>query len=475
MTDAVPLWTAREAAAATGGLATGGWRADGVSIDSRTVARGDLFIALKGPSFDGHDYVGGALKAGAAAAVVDRVPEDLPSSAPLLRVADTMAALEALGRIGRTRSVARVCAVTGSVGKTGTKEALAAALRVQGETSASTGSLNNHWGVPLSLARMPHTAAFGVFEVGMNHPGEITPLSRMIRPHVTVITTVEPAHLGHFDSLEAVADAKAEIFEGMDGNGCAVLNRDNPFFERLAEAARRRGIGRIVGFGEAASAEARLLEATPDDAGSRIRAVLMGREIAYRLAQPGRHHAVNSLAVLAAAEALGADVAQAAEALGGVAPLAGRGRRHTVALGDGEVTVIDESYNASPASMRAAIETLASLQPGPGGRRIVALGDMRELGDRSRDFHAGLAQPLAAAGIDAVFCAGAEMQALFDALGAPVEASHAPDSATLAPMVARAVRPGDIVTVKGSLTSDMRRVVDALLGLGTAPAKAANG
>lgn len=475
MTDAAPLWTAREAAAATGGLATGGWRADGVSIDSRTVARGDLFIALKGPSFDGHDFVGGALKAGAAAAVIDRLPEDLPSTAPLLRVADTMAALEALGRIGRTRSVARVCAVTGSVGKTGTKEALAAALRAQGGTAASTGSLNNHWGVPLSLARMPHTAAFGVFEVGMNHPGEITPLSGMIRPHVAVITTVEPAHLGHFDSLEAVADAKAEIFDGMDGDGCAVLNRDNPFFDRLAEAARRRGIGRIVGFGEAASAEARLLEAEPDNAGSRVRAVLAGREIAYRLVQPGRHHAVNSLAVLAAAEALGADVAQAAEALGGVAPLAGRGRRHAVALGDGEITVIDESYNASPASMRAAIETLASLQPGSGGRRIVALGDMRELGDRSRDFHAGLAQPLAAAGIDAVFCAGTEMQALFDALTAPVEAAHAPDSTTLAPMVARAVRPGDIVTVKGSLASDMKRVVDALLGLDTAPAKAANG
>jgi UDP-N-acetylmuramoyl-tripeptide--D-alanyl-D-alanine ligase len=475
MTDAPPLWTAREAAAATDGIATGGWRADGVSIDSRSVAEGDLFIALKGPNFDGHAYAAAALEAGAAAAMIDHLPEGLSSTAPLLRVADTMAGLEALGRIGRHRARARICAVTGSVGKTGTKEALATALAPQGETAASAGSLNNHWGVPLSLARMRPSARFGVFELGMNHAGEITPLTQMVRPHVAIITTIEPAHLGHFDSLDQVADAKAEIFVGVEDGGCAVLNRDNAFFDHLAAAARAQGIERIIGIGADDSAEARLIEMTAEPDGSRVTARIDGHEIVYRVAQPGRHHVINSLAVLAAANALGADMAEAANALGAVAPLAGRGRLHEFAVPGGTVTLIDESYNASPASMRAAIETLGALKPAGHGRRIAVLGDMRELGTGSRDFHAGLAHPLTECGIDLVFCAGTEMKALFDAVGAPVEATHAPDSAALAPMVAAAVKPGDIVTVKGSLASGMKRVVDALLALGNAPSQAVNG
>ena len=387
-----PLWTSTEAAQATGGNATGGWEANGVSIDSRTAERGDLFVAIEGPEKDGHAYVGAALAAGAAAAVVHRRPDGIGADAPLLLVEDTLAALTALGRRGRERGAARVVAVTGSVGKTGTKEALRHALAAQGATSASAASYNNLWGVPLSLARMPPGSAFGAFEVGMNHAGEIAPLARLIRPHVAIVTNVEAAHLAFFPSLEAIADAKAEIFEGVEPGGTCVLNRDNLFFDRLRASAARRPDIRIVSFG-LSDADATAREVSLDADGSDVAADIRGRRIDYRIALPGRHWVLNSLAVLAAVEALGADAAEAAESLRTLAPLEGRGKTHSVACPGGTFTLIDESYNANPASMRAAIETLGRTSPRGRGRRIAILGPMRELGDESLALHEALAAP----------------------------------------------------------------------------------
>ena len=471
----IALWTAAEAATATGGTGTADWRGGGISIDSRTTQRDDLFIALRGPRFDGHDFVAAAFCAGAAAAAVSHTPERLPGGAPLLVVDDTMAALNALAAQARERSPARIAAVTGSVGKTGTKEALRIAISAQGLTSASAASLNNHCGVPLSLARMPRQARFGIFEVGMNHAGEITPLSRMISPHVAIVTAIEPAHTEFFPSLEAVADAKAEIFAGMESGSSAVLNRDNPFYDRLARAARASGIDRIISFGAHEGADMRLVDCTLGPSTSKVAVSAGGLRIDYRLGVPGRHWVINSLAVLGAAQALGADIGRAATALANVVALDGRGRRHEVGLGAKRFTVIDESYNASPASVRAALETLATMQPGKGGRRIAVLGDMRELGVRSAALHAELEEVVRANGIDLVFTAGTDIMHLSAALPREICGAHAETAERIATVVTAALRPGDIVTVKGSLASDMRVVVEALLGLGGEPARVVNG
>jgi len=456
------LWTASDAAAATGGRAEGAWQATGVSIDSRALARGDLFVALAGPNFDGHDFAADALAKGAAAAMVQRQPMGVAVGAPLLVVADTMAALEALGRAARERSRARIAAVTGSAGKTGVKEAIRLALSRQGDCAASEGSLNNHWGVPLSLARMTADSDYGVFEAGMNHPGEIARLTALIRPHVALITNVETAHTEFFDSLEQVADAKAEIFQGVEPGGAAVLNRDSPFYERLAEAARRAGVARIVSFGRDPRADARLISAAEGAESSDVRAAILGRDLAYRVGMPGPHWTVNSLAALAAVACLGADAARGAEALAELAPLPGRGQRRKIAIAGGAVTVIDESYNANPASMRAAIATLARAATGRGGRRIAVLGDMRELGRESGALHAGLAGPLKDEGIDLVFTAGAEMAALAAALPRAMQGGHAATADEAARAVIAALRPGDVVMVKGSHASGMAKVVAAL-------------
>src|SRR6266446_653411 len=322
-----PLWTAADAATATGGSNTADWVATGVSIDTRSLAAGDLFVALHGPNHDGHDFVGSALQRGAVAAMVDREIPEVPISAPLLGVADTLAALGALGAAGRNRSGARIVAVTGSVGKTGTKEALRLALATSGPTYASAGGLNNHWGAPLSLARLPPDARYGVFELGMNHPGEIAHLTRLVRPHVAVITTVEPAHLGFFPSVEAIADAKAEIFLGLEPGGIAVLNRDNPHYARLASAAERAGAAQVICFGSHPEATARLLDCVLDASGSTVAAAFSGSILRFRLPVPGRHWVMNALAVLATAAAAGAKIERAAEALAGLEPLPGRGRR----------------------------------------------------------------------------------------------------------------------------------------------------
>ena len=456
-----PLWTSVEAARVTDGCATGPWEAVGVSIDSRTAAPGDLFVAIKGPENDGHDYIRDALAAGAAAAVVHRRPEGVGAAAPLLIVDDTLDALTTLGRRGRDRGTARVAAVTGSAGKTGTKEALRHALAGQGAVSASAASYNNLWGVPLSLARMPPGSAFGAFEVGMNHAGEIAPLSRLIRPHVAVVTNVEAAHIAFFPSMEAVADAKAEIFEGVEPGGACVLNRDNMFFDRLRGAAARRPNLRIVSFG-LSDADVTAREVSLDEEGSDVAAEICGRTIAYRVALPGRHWVLNSLAVLAAVEALGADAGEAAASLRTLAPLPGRGKPHSVACAGGTFTLIDESYNANPASMRAAIETLGRVPPRGAGRRIAILGPMRELGHESAAFHEGLADPLVESGVDTVMAAG-DMRAVLDRLPAGMRGAAAETGEALADTAAESVGPGDVVMVKGSNASRMDLVVARLL------------
>ena len=473
MTTHRPLWTQDEAARATGGRAEGHWSADGVSIDSRTVQPGDLFVALRGPTHDGHDHVAAALEAGAAAAVVHRVPDGV-DPARLLVVDDTFDALSALGRFARDRAGgARVIGVTGSVGKTGTKEMLALALGALGLTHSTQGNLNNHWGVPLTLARMAADTAHAVIEMGMNHAGEIEPLSRLTRPHVAVITAIAPAHIEFLGSEEAIADAKAEIFAGLEPGGTAILPRDSRHIRRLRKAALAAGAGRVVGFGAHPEANARLLDLALDPGNTRVFMVADGAPLGYRLAAEGRHWAINSLAVIAAVQAVGGDPARTLAALGRIAPPKGRGQRGEIHMPGGRLHLIDESYNASPASVKAAVATLALARPDPGGRRVAVLGDMLELGALAPALHADLATTMMEHGVDMVFTAGPLMAHLHDSLPTRLRAGHAPTAEDLASQVAAAVRPGDVVMVKGSLGSRMNRVVGALLTLQDAEGTAA--
>lgn len=465
MTAAAPLWTAEDATRATGGRTRRRWSASGVSIDTRTLVPGELFVALAGFNSDGHAFVADALARGAAAAMVASLPADVAAEAPLLLVADTFEALRALGRGGRERAAARVAGITGSVGKTGVKEALSLVLGRQAPTHASVGSFNNHWGVPLSLARLSPSAAYAVFEMGMNHPGEITPLTTLVRPHVVAITTVEPVHIAHFASVEEVADAKAEVFAGLEPGGTAVLNRDNAHYDRLARRASEAGVGRIVSFGRSAGADAWVIGAAADEQGSRIEAEVLGTRLSFRVGAAGDHWQTNALCVLACAAALGADLAAAAAALADLRPPKGRGQRTAVRLAGGSFELIDDSYNASPPSMRASLQVLGGSRPGPGGRRIAALGDMLELGDAAPALHAGLAAPLLEYGVDLVFTAGPMSAHLHEALPASRRGAHAANSAELGPLIAATVRQGDVVVVKGSAGSRMRLVVEALLAL----------
>jgi UDP-N-acetylmuramoyl-tripeptide--D-alanyl-D-alanine ligase len=457
------LWSAAEIAAATGGQAHGDWAVVGVSIDSRTVQPRELFIALRGPHHDGHAFVSDALARGAAA-LVDRVPEGL-SAAALVVVDDTMAALTALGRAARARSEARIAALTGSVGKTGTKEALRLALSGQAPTHASAASHNNHWGVPLSLARAPRATAYAAYELGMNAPGEIAALTRLVRPHVAMITAVEAAHLGFFPSVAAIADAKGEIFLGLEPGGSAVLNADNAHFARLAALAEAAGCARVIGFGAAAGAAARLRDAQLDPEGSDVVMTLDGREIAFRVGAPGRHWVGNALGVVACAAALGADPEIAARALADFRAPAGRGRQHRVCLPGGSITLIDDSYNANPASVRAALQVLATAA----GRRIAVLGDMLELGAHAPKLHAGLAEAVVTCGVDRVYTAGPAMHHLHDALPAARRGGHVEDAAALLPVLEGELQGGDTVLVKGSWGMRMGRIVAALLARGQAP------
>jgi UDP-N-acetylmuramoyl-tripeptide--D-alanyl-D-alanine ligase len=456
------LWQASEAGQATGGRVVGGWSAAGISIDSRTLAAGDLFVALHGDRFDGHEYVPQALEAGAAAAMIDRPVAALPGDTPLLIVADSMHGLGALGAAGRARSGARIAAVTGSVGKTSTKEALATVLGRQALTHASAGNLNNHIGVPLSLARLAPEARYAVFELGMNHPGEIAPLSGQVRPHVAIITNVGPAHLEFFADETAIADEKAAILAGLEPGGTAVLNRDNPHYARLARHAMARG-ARILSFGENDVADYRLIDVTLAETGSDVEARHAGATLRYRVGAPGKHWALNSLAVLAAVKALGGDVERAAQDFATVTAPKGRGVFQRVALPAGAITLIDESYNASPLAMRAAFALLEIQRPASGGRRIAVLGDMLELGPGAADIHAALAEPLAASAVDLVFAAGPLMRHLFDRLPPAKRGVHAADAASLVAPLTAALKAGDVVTIKGSLGSRMGLVVKALL------------
>ena len=468
------LWTAREAAAATGGTTTEGWQASGVSIDSRTLEPGDLFVALEGPRADGHDHVGEALGRGAVAAIVHRPPAGVADGAPLLRVVNAHSALQALGAAARARTAAQVVAVTGSVGKTGTKEALRLVLGEQAATHANPASYNNQWGVPVSLARMPRDSVYGVFELGMNHPGELAPLARLVRPHVAIVMTVEAVHLAHFNDVEAIADAKAEIFQGLAPQGAVILNSDNAYFDRLAAAAGRCDASRILGFGAAPEAWARLVDTVDQPHASSVSAEIGGEAIVYSIGAPGRHWVVNSLAVLAAVKVLGGDLGLAGLALARFSVPEGRGRQRRIVLPQGSFELIDESHNASPVAVGAALAVLAAAETGTQGRRIAVLGDMLELGSQAPRLHAALAADIVARDIDLVFTAGANMAHLNAALPPSRQASHAVDSATLAPLVAAAVAPGDVVMVKGSLASRMGEVVVALRRLETPP-MAANG
>ncbi len=460
-----PLWSLDAMAAAMKAERAGNLPRDvpGLSIDTRTIKPGEAFFAIQGENRDGHEFVEAALQAGAGLAVVARRRmAAMPQGAPLLIADDALAGLNDLAKASRARSQAKIVAVTGSVGKTGTKEALRLVLGRQGETHASAASYNNHWGVPLSLALMPQSAKFGVFEIGMNHAGEITPLTKLVRPHVAIVTTIAPVHLEFFGTLAAIADAKAEIFLGVEPGGTAVLNADNPQFAHLKRAAQVAGVKHIVAFGESGGADAHLAKVSLQAETSTVQASILGRDVTYKLGAPGRHVVENSLAVLAAAQLLGADLALAALALADLKAPAGRGERVTLELPGGAVLLIDESYNANPVSMRAALALLGQVPMKGMGRRIAVLGDMLELGPDGAALHADLADAVTGNAVDLVFCSGPLMKSLWDALPSGRRGGYADTSAALEPEILGAIAANDAVMIKGSLGSRMSPIVKAL-------------
>ena len=468
-----PLWTSLGLVGPLGARVSGGLPQngiEGVSIDTRTLQPNDLFVAIKGENSDGHDHVRAAFDAGAGAAVIDEAHAlALAGAGPLYVVNDTLKALEGLGRASRARSKARIVAVTGSVGKTTTKELLRAVLSGAGKTHASVASYNNHWGVPLTLARMPADARYGVFEIGMNHSGEITPLVAMVRPHVAVITRIAPVHLEHFASIDAIADAKAEVFGGLVKGGVAVVNRDDAQFDRLKAAAEASQASFVLSFGESEGADARLVSCTVEGQVTHVTAQALGQTLTYTIGAPGRHVAMNSLAVLLATRAMGLDLGAAARGLAQFAPPAGRGQRETLAAPDGDFTIIDESYNANPASMRASIDLLGAAS---GVRRIAVLGDMLELGPQAEALHAAIAADLERNNVDLVFAAGPLMRALYEAIPADMRGAHAPSAADLEPIVLDAMRAGDVVMIKGSNGSRMGPLVASMRKAFATPARA---
>ncbi len=453
------LWTSEEAASATGGVSTAPWTATGVSIDSRSLAPGELFIAIHGPHSNGHDFIANAMANGAVASMATRNEK----TGPTLIVDDTMAGMRSLASHARRRGGAKIVAVTGSVGKTGTKDTLKLALSRQAETHATQGNLNNHWGLPLSLARMPRTARFGILEMGMNSPGEIEPLSRLTQPDVAIVTNVSAVHIEFFKSEEEIADAKAEVFAGMNKDGIAVLNRDNRHFDRLRNHAKDAGVENIRSFGAHKTADVRLVDSKALECGSRVNAEIDGAPISYTLGAPGAHWVINSLGALAVVAALGGDVDDAARTMAKIRPAVGRGAQQRIQTADGTFLLIDESYNASPASTRAALDVLGDCP----GRRIAVLGDMLELGERSAELHRALASHIIRNHVDLVFLAGKEMAALRNALDCNRVGASGESSEAVLPAVIDAVRPGDAVMVKGSLGSRMAPIVAALKGLGT--------
>ncbi|RMC37694.1 UDP-N-acetylmuramoyl-tripeptide--D-alanyl-D-alanine ligase [Paracoccus alkanivorans] len=453
------LWTAADAAAATGGRTQGDWVASGVSIDTRTIRPGDLFVALRDIR-DGHEFVAQALEKGASAALVSRIPEGVPDNAPLLIVPEVLPALEDLGRAGRARMTGKVIAITGSVGKTSTKDMARAALAGQGRIHAAEASYNNHWGVPLTLARMPCDSDFAIIEIGMNQPGEIAPLARMARPHVAMITTVAAAHLEAFGAIEGIAHEKGAIFEGLEAIGTAIIPEELSVTPILRDHADAAG-AILVGFGR--DGMARLIRAQAEGGMLSCRAKVSGEIVDFTLQTTGTHFALNAVGVLAALAAAGADVKEAARHLGDWQPPKGRGAVEEL----GGIRLIDDAFNANPTSLAAGLAMLAGLQ---GGRRVVILGDMLELGPDEIALHRAVAGDPAMEAIDMVHAAGPLMRHLYDALPEEKRGAWAKTSAELAAKAAELVAPGDIVLVKGSKSSKVSAVVDALRQSGQGPA-----
>lgn len=448
------LWTMIEAVAATNGRCNVEWSATGVSIDTRTLQQGDIFVALQDIR-DGHDFVAQALEGGAAAAMVSHVPEGVSPDAPLLIVDDVLAGLEALATAARARTSAKVIAVTGSVGKTGTKEMLRSALSSQGKVHAAEKSYNNHWGVPLTLARMPVDTDYAVIEIGMNHAGEIAPLSRLAKPDVAVVTNVAAVHMAAFESVEDIAREKASVIQGLSG-GIAVLNADTETAEVLAEVVKNT---QVLWFGETAS-DFRLRNVAVGASDTKVQATLVGKDMSFTIGAAGRHLAMNALAVLAAVHAVGADVATAATALAGWRPPSGRGERWVV----GGINLIDDSYNANPLSVAAALDVLAHSE----GRRIAILGDMLELGPDEATLHRDISQNENLKNIETVHCVGPLMIHLYEALPVTKRGEWFETSDQLAAKIEKLLTDGDVVMVKGSLGAKMGLIVDAIKNLGDA-------
>lgn len=455
------LWTFDELVAATGGTPSGRFDAEGVAFDSREIGKGDLFFAMKGEATDGHLFVDKAFANGAAGAIVSE-----PVDHPHILVDDTFAALNALGSASRERMQGKVVGVTGSAGKTGTKEALYAALdrSSRGKAHRSVKSYNNHVGVPLSLARMPRDTQFGVFEMGMNHPGELRELTKLVRPHAAIVTTIAPAHIEFFKDEDAIADAKAEIFEGLMPSGTAIIPADSPQHRRLRDAAAKH-TDHIVSFGFSTEADVRVLDHVgASDGGSLVTAKLPDGALCYTLSQSGNHWIANSLAVLAAVEGIGGDLAAAGLALAELGGLPGRGARYKIAVNGGEALLLDESYNANPASMAATLAELGKFL----GRKVAVLGAMRELGHKSAEYHAALASPLADAKVDFAILVGEEMQNLVEKLQAGVEGpsvfAHCADAKEALALLKTELRESDTILVKGSNSMGLSAIVSALVG-----------
>ncbi|MFN3670585.1 MAG: UDP-N-acetylmuramoylalanyl-D-glutamyl-2,6-diaminopimelate--D-alanyl-D-alanine ligase [Bosea sp. (in: a-proteobacteria)] len=461
-----PLWSGERLVAAIGARLQGAMpdAITGVSIDTRTLEPGDAFFAIRGEARDGHDFVGGALEKGAGLAVIDEAhAAEFAGKGPCGVVDDVLKAMERAGMARRAELQAGVVAVTGSVGKTGTKEALRLTLSRQGKTHAPVASYNNHWGVPLTLCRTPVDVRYGVYEIGMSNPGEILPLARMVQPDVAIVTTVQPVHLAAFESIEGIAREKAAIFSGLKPGGTAIINADIAQTGLLRELAQASPAGRIISFGEHRDADVRLISCSLRPDVSTVDAVVLGQPVTYRLGSPGKHIVLNSLAVLAAVEALGADLALAALALGDLRPPAGRGAQQALQAPGGRVILIDESYNGNPASMRAAIENLGRIPVAGRGRRIAVLGDMLELGPTGPELHKGLMEAVTANGVDKVFACGPLMRGLYDSLPSPLRGAYAGHASGLEPLVLDAIRAGDVITVKGSLGSRMGPIVKAIV------------
>ncbi len=453
-----PLWTSADIAAATGGTASGKFNAFGVAFDSREVGGGDLFIAMTGAATDGHKFLDDAFSLGAAGALVSQ-----PVAHPHVLVADTVAALNALGVAARKRSAAKIAGVTGSVGKTGTKEALASALARanRGPAHKSVKSYNNHTGVPLSLARMPAESFYAVFEMGMNHAGEIAALTQLVRPHVALVTAIAPAHIEHFANIEGIADAKGEIFQGLEPGGTAVIPFDSPYRDRLISHAKPHA-GNILTFGRGDGADVRVVDEVPTREGTMLNVIMPGADLSFTLSLAGEHWVSNSLAVLAAVKALGGDLAAAGLALSDMDGISGRGAQHKIKLAGGEALLIDESYNANPSSMAA---TLAVLGATPAKRRIAVLGAMRELGAASDALHAGLADNVLAAGVDYALLVGSGIEPLAKALEGKLDFAHWPSADTACGSLQRILAPGDVILIKGSNAIGLGQIVTALTGL----------